>query len=169
MTFTWLSKTTGSEGQRGRYGARRSVFPPPYFKAEAVKKISRQVQVLFGKSHLLYVVEVNYTFTFSSFVFSLYVHNDQAKPMSTARRRPNQPLKKCQDQMSHAFVPPADKLLIRPCRCPPFNHLTIRTRTKCWLRALTQDPSPTDSFVKKIFFFPPSFSFTHFPFFISSS
>ena len=38
-----------------------------------MRKKSRQLQVLLGKNHLLFVVEIYHTFTFSSFVFSLYV------------------------------------------------------------------------------------------------
>ena len=38
---------------------RNKVFTPPYFKAEAVREVfksSRQLQVLLGKNHLLFVV-----------------------------------------------------------------------------------------------------------------
>ena len=71
-----------------RDSPRSRVFFPPYFKAEAVRKKSRQLQVLLGENHLLFVVEIYHTFTFSSFVISLYVYNSQAQPMSTARRPP---------------------------------------------------------------------------------
>ena len=83
LSFSNSTLPTESDSPRSR------VFLPPYFKAEAMRKKSRQLQVLFGKNHL-FVVEICQTFTFSSFVFSLYVYNSQAQPMSTAQRRPAQ-------------------------------------------------------------------------------
>ena len=61
------------------------MFTPQYFKAEAVRKNARQLLVLLGKNHL-FIVEIYHTFTFSSFVFSLY--NSHAQPMLMARRPP---------------------------------------------------------------------------------
>ena len=109
LSFSY--STVPTEWDIGSDSPRNSVFTPPYFKAEAVRKSSRQLQVLPGKNHLLFVVETYHTFTFSSFVFSL--SNSQAQPMSTVQRPPKSTMERCQDGMSHAFVPLAlpDELL----------------------------------------------------------
>ena len=116
-----------------RDSPRSRVFLPPYFKAEAMGKKSRQLQVLLGKNRLPFVVEIYQTFTFSSFVFSLYVYNSQAQPMSAARRRPAQidhgkgattgryTRKKCTTRSG----PQADKLL----RSRPSSHVDARPST----------------------------------------
>ena len=68
-----------------------------------MRKSSRQLQVLLGKNRLLFVVETYHTFTFSSFVFSLY--NSQAQPMSTAQRPP---------KSTTEMVPGPDVTRVRP-------------------------------------------------------
>ena len=91
-------RNTGSDSPRNR------VFTPPYFKAEAVRKSSRQLQALLGKNHLLFVVDETYhIFIFSSFVFSLC--NSQDQPMSTAQRPPKSTTEK---------VPGPDVTGVRP-------------------------------------------------------
>ena len=127
MTLIFFQHSADREGHRERLAEKQhGVFIPPYFKAEAVRKSSRQLQVLLGKNHLLFVVETYHTFTFSSFVFSLY--NSQAQPMSTAQRPPKSTTEK---------VPGPDVTRVRPscsrgrtaevtpiqsCRRPLFNH-----------------------------------------------
>ena len=130
----WLS-VSNSTLPTERDSRRSRVFLPPYFKAETMgnSKKSRQLQVLLGRNHLLFVVEIYQTFTFSSFVFSLYEYNSQAQPMSTARRRPAQidhgkgastgryARKKCYMRSG----PQADKLL----RSRPSSHVDARPST----------------------------------------
>ena len=103
MTIIFKQQSLPTE----RDSARSRVFFPMYFKAEAVRKKSRQLQVLLGKNHLLFVVEMIYhTSTFSSVVISCYVYNSQAEPMSTARRPSKSTIdrtERCHDQMLHTF------------------------------------------------------------------
>ena len=105
-----------------------------------MRKKSRQLQVLLGKNHHLFVVEIYQTFTFSSFVFSLY--NSQAQPMSTARRPSKSttekvPLpdvtreKKCYTRSG----PQADKLV----RSRPSSHVGARPSTT---KVLGPGPNP---------------------------
>ena len=51
MTIIFKQHTADGEGS-----PRSRVFLPPYFKAEAMGKDSRQLQVLLGKNHVLLVV-----------------------------------------------------------------------------------------------------------------
>ena len=132
-----------TERDIGSDSPRNKVFTPPYFKAEAVREVfksSRQLQVLLGKNHILFVVETYHTFTFSSFV----------RPSRCRRLHacPNQPRKSCQDRMSHAFV----LLLVALADA-----------------LLMVDPGAIDSFLKKFLLLSSFFSFSRFLFFSSFS
>ena len=160
-----------TEWDIGSDSPRNRVFTPPYFKAEAVRKSSRQLQVLLGKNHLLFVVETYHTFTFSSFVFSLY--NSQAQSMSTAQRPPKSTTENCQDRMSHAFVPLAlaDGLL-RSRWSSHARSSSTKMLGPGLLRARPTDdvdPSATDSFLKLILLLLSSIFFFFFRFLFFSS
>ena len=128
----WLSfsySTVPTERDIGSDSPRNKVFTPPYFKAEAVREVfksSRQLQVLLGKNHLLFVIETYHTFTFSSFVFSLY--NSQAQPMSMAPRLPKSTTEKLprpdvtRVRPSSSCGRTAEVTLIQSGRRPLFNH-----------------------------------------------
>ena len=174
MAFTFKQHC---EGQRKRWGARSSVFIPLYFKAEAVRKNSHQLQILLGKNHPLFVLEVNLTFSFIGFVVSLKVCNGQVQPMSTARRPPRSTTEKgartrCHTRSSLCSAPArlADELL----RSRPSGHFDVRPSTTQVLRPAWQDQMPATCsplercyrefpafFLLSSFFFLFSFSFLH--------
>ena len=118
--------TVPTEWDIGSDSPRNSVFTPTYFQAEAVRKSSRQLQVLPGKNYLLFVVETYHTFTFSSFVFSL--SNSQAQPMSTVQRPPKSTTEKVPGpdvtrvRPSSSTGRTAEVTLIQSGRRPLFNH-----------------------------------------------
>ena len=85
MTVIFKQHTADGEGLAEKEGVPSNVLQGG---SNEEPKISRQLQVLLGKNHLLFVVEIYLTFTFSSFVFGLYMQ--QSGPADSTTRRPVQ-------------------------------------------------------------------------------
>ena len=80
MTFIFIQHSTDGEGQREhreRLTKKQGVHSTVLQGGRSEEEFTSTVQVFLGKNHLLFVVEAYHTFTFSSFVFSVY--NSQAQ------------------------------------------------------------------------------------------
>ena len=80
MTFIFIQHSADAEGhreQRERLTEKQGVHSTVLQGRSSEEEFTSTAQVLLGKNHLLFVVETYHTFTFSSFVFSLY--NSQAQ------------------------------------------------------------------------------------------
>ena len=80
MTFIFIQHSADGEGHRDhreRLTEKQGVQSTVLQGGRSEEEFTSTAQVLLGKNHLLFVVETYHTFTFSSFVFSLY--NSQAQ------------------------------------------------------------------------------------------